>query len=147
MRSPHYLSKFGLQRFDSRGLIPGRGRKFCLQHNQNFMDKNFPLSEKQKVNEASKITLKHNGNYVNKSTNRSLWEFNSCYAIREIPYILNNPKFRYRVRNTAWLILIIRDINAIHTVPLYPFRVQFNIIFHLKLEFYVLLTVQPCIIL
>jgi hypothetical protein len=79
--------------------------------------------------------MKHNGNYLNNSTNMCHWEINSSYAIREIPPILNNPTFRYRVHNTARLIFITRDTNAIHTVPLYPFRAQFNIIFHLQLGF------------
>lgn len=91
------------------------------------------LCPKQKADTASVVTTKHNGSYLNNSTNRSPLKFTSSYAIREISHILNNPTFRYRVHKKAPLVLITKDINPIQTVPLYPFWAQFNIVFHLQL--------------
>jgi hypothetical protein len=49
----------------------------------------------------------------------SSWEAANCAATQELPSILWNPKFHYRVHMTLPLVPIPCQIDPIHTIPSY----------------------------
>jgi hypothetical protein len=61
------------------------------------------------------------------------WEAVNCAVTQEIPSILWNPKVHYRVHKSPPLVLILSQINPIHTIPSYLSKINFNIVHHLRL--------------
>jgi hypothetical protein len=55
-------------------------------------------------------------------------EADSCSATQEISKILRNPKVHYGVHKSPPLLHILSEINAIHTLPSYFFKINFNIV-------------------
>jgi hypothetical protein len=56
------------------------------------------------------------------------WEAANCAATRELRSILWNPKVYYRVHKSPPLISILSQIDPIHTIPSYLFKIHFNIV-------------------
>jgi hypothetical protein len=56
------------------------------------------------------------------------WGAANCAAIQELPSILWNPKFQYRVHNSPPLVPILSHIYPIHTILLYLSKIHFNIV-------------------
>jgi hypothetical protein len=52
----------------------------------------------------------------------------NCAATRELSRILWNPKIHYRVHKSQSLVLILTQINLVHTAPTYLSKIHFNII-------------------
>jgi hypothetical protein len=52
----------------------------------------------------------------------------NCVATEEFPSILWNPKVHHRVHKTRPLVPILRQIDPVHTVPLYLSKIRFNIV-------------------
>jgi hypothetical protein len=52
----------------------------------------------------------------------------NCAATQEIPCILWNPKVYFRDHKSAPLIPIPSEINPIHTIPSYLYKIHFNIV-------------------
>jgi hypothetical protein len=62
------------------------------------------------------------------------WKDASRSATQEFPKILWNPKFYYGVHKCHPLVLILSQINPVHTTPSYLSKIRFNIILHLHLR-------------
>jgi hypothetical protein len=56
------------------------------------------------------------------------WEPASCAATRELPSILWNPKIHYRVHKNPPVVLILTQINPVHTTSSYLTKTHLNII-------------------
>jgi hypothetical protein len=52
---------------------------------------------------------------------------------QELPSILWNPKVHYRVRKSPLLVPIVSQIDPVHTILSYLFKIHFNIVPHLRL--------------
>jgi hypothetical protein len=61
------------------------------------------------------------------------WEAANCAATQELPSILWNPKVYYRVHKSPLLILILSQIDPVHTIPSYLSKIYFNIVQYLRL--------------
>jgi hypothetical protein len=67
-------------------------------------------------------------NLTNSTEQSPFWEANSSLAGQEIPRILWNPKFNYRVHKRPPPVPILGQINPIHVSPSHLLKTHFNII-------------------
>jgi hypothetical protein len=56
------------------------------------------------------------------------WGAANCAATQELPIILWNPKFQYRVHKSPPLVPTMSHINPIHTISSYLSKIHFNIV-------------------
>jgi hypothetical protein len=61
---------------------------------------------------------------------RPSWKTASRSATQELPSILWNPTFRYRVHKSPPLVPILSQINPVHTTPTYLSKIHLNISTH-----------------
>jgi len=59
---------------------------------------------------------------------QNLWEADMSAACQEIPRILWNQKFRYRIYKSPPTLFILNKINADHAFASDVWKIQFNII-------------------
>jgi hypothetical protein len=52
----------------------------------------------------------------------------NCAATQELPSILWNPKYQYRVHRSPSWVHILSHINPIHTIPSYFSKIYFDIV-------------------
>jgi hypothetical protein len=57
----------------------------------------------------------------------SSWEANSL-SISQVTRLLYNPNFHYRIYNNPPLEPILSQVNTVHILILYLFKIHFNII-------------------
>jgi hypothetical protein len=56
------------------------------------------------------------------------WKAANCATPQELPSILWNPKVHHRVHNSPPLVLILSQIDRVHTIPSYLSKIYFNIV-------------------
>jgi hypothetical protein len=56
------------------------------------------------------------------------WEAANCAATQELPSVLWNPKVHYRVHKSPLLVPILSQIDPIHIIPSFSFKIHFNIV-------------------
>jgi hypothetical protein len=66
------------------------------------------------------------------------WKPANCAATKELPRILWYPKVHHRVQKSHPLVPITSQIDPVHTIPSYLFKIYFNIVhpplYHLKID-------------
>jgi hypothetical protein len=70
-------------------------------------------------------------NFIGKSPS---WEASSCSANQEIPCILWNPKVHYRVHKSLPPAPVLSQMNSVHIVASYFYKIHSNIILPLTLR-------------
>jgi hypothetical protein len=55
-------------------------------------------------------------------------EATNCAVTQELPSILWNPQFHYRVHKSPPLVSILSQIEPVHTIPSYLSKIYFNIV-------------------
>jgi hypothetical protein len=56
------------------------------------------------------------------------WEADSRAAIQQLPNILWNPKVHYRAHENHPLVLILSQIDPVHNIASYLYKIHFNIV-------------------
>jgi len=111
--------------FDRR-LVGPRSRSGCC--GEDKISKSLSSSSS-----SSSCRRRHHGHNHSQPTNaiehNLSWEANSDSASQEIPRLLWNPKFYYRVHKSPPLMFILSQMHPVHNFPPCFPKICFNVIF------------------